>query len=133
MLTGEDLEFDFKRLCNLAWTFAADSHWTPRITANAPNIVACVCLMMAVDLVKPMYAEHKSILKRAFGKLIDKKWNLIFCDDLSDGKYKRLRNLVVKDYQEYDRLMRHHFHTLVIDPQMSERKRKQYPSSSWRL
>lgn len=109
----------FGRLCNLAWTFLNDFHWSPSVMGHLPDHIACSCLMMASQIsTKELEkcSEEEEPEKVQFYKLIDKRWNLIFCDDLPNEKLSRTIYTIIKNYAEYERIFRKEFTTDVIDP-----------------
>ena len=106
----------FKLISNLAWIILCDLHWTPAVTLWNPNHLACVSLIMAIEIVRPDLEKSSSRAKAELLILLNRKWNLILCDDLSDTRLVRAFGLIADQIFEYERLMQHEFSTYVIDP-----------------
>jgi len=117
LLVDPSSEIPFWKISSIAWTYLTDFHWSPCVTQHYANHLACACLMMATEtcrpeLDNPKYAE--------FWKLINKKWNLIFCDDLSQKRLEQTMITVAQQYDEYERILQHEFNTYVIDPKRTD-------------
>lgn len=99
------------RIANTAWSILCDVYWSSTVTQRYSNDWACICLMMAIEV----WRERLQKFPR-FWKLINRKWNLIFCDDLTNERLERDIFLIADLYQEFDRLIQQEFNTYVIDP-----------------
>lgn len=113
LVDTEDLKY-LTKLANTAWSILSDLYWSPSVTQRYSDQWACICLMMAItiwrkDLEKDVHAAR-------FLKLIDKRWNLIFCDNLSDEHLERDTYLIMEQYLEFERALQQELNTYVIDP-----------------
>lgn len=106
----------FPIICKLSWSFLSDFHWSPHVTQHYSNHLACACLQMAIETCKEALTQSRQEEKRKLWTLVNKKWNLIFCDDLDQRKLNRLILVIIKDYNEYERVFQHELNTYVIDP-----------------
>lgn len=104
------------KISNLAWVFLNDYHWTPCVTQIYSNHLACACLMMAIEIYRPKLAESRNNDRKELWKLLNKKWNLILCDDFNSRIASKAMIRIVEQYQEYDRVQQHELNLFVIDP-----------------
>lgn len=110
---------DYNLICNIAWSYLSDFHWVAHVTQHYSNHLACACLKMAIETCKPDLMDSTNSNKLKLWSILNKKWNLILCDDFSQEKLDRLIGVIVGDYLEYERVMQHEFSTYVIDPKSS--------------
>lgn len=103
----------FKKMANIAWTLLNDCHWTTGVIQNNQSHLACCCLIMAIEILEPALNCSKED-KEPFWKFIDKKWNLILCDDFDDIRLGRMKSDVINYYKEFDRAIQNQFKTYVI-------------------
>lgn len=106
----------FNRLCNIAWTFLNDFHWSPTVMCHSPDHIACACLMMAIELCTKDLDKSEEAGREPFQKFIKKQWNLIFCDDLTNEKLSRTIQTIVKNYAVFELIFRKEFTKDVIEP-----------------
>lgn len=106
----------FMGITNLAWTFLSDFHWSPCVTGISADHLACSTLMMAIEVYRPQFEKSKRNEKKQFWSLINKNWNLILCEDLSEELKQRAIDTIIEQYVEYERVMQHELSTYVIDP-----------------
>lgn len=106
----------FEKISNLAWIFLNDFYWSPCVTQHSANHLACACFMMAIQTFRKELENNKNPHKVILWNLLDKKWNLIFCDDLEKTKLDHIIATIVQQYKEYERIFQHEFSTYVIDP-----------------
>lgn len=116
LLIKPDVMDQFDRISNLAWTFLSDYHWSPCVTQIYSNHLACACLIMAIETLRPELNTNRHPDKKELWKLLDKRWNLILCDDFPSKLLNRAIVSIVGQYDEYHRLLQHEFSTYVIDP-----------------
>lgn len=116
MLVNPGGEEYFEKISNLAWTLLCDYHWTPCVTQVYSNHLACTCLIMAIEVYRPKLEKSRLLERSELWCLLNKRWNLIFCDDFSNKLLSRAINLIVEQYDEFDRVLQHEFSTFVIDP-----------------
>lgn len=110
----------FKKVSSISWAILTDLYWSPFVTQHYGNHLACTCLMMAIEIFRKEL-ELKKLDQSEPWQLISKKWNLIFCDDLSDLQLDRLMTVILRQYAEYERVLEHEFSTYVIDPSNKNR------------
>lgn len=110
LLIKPENQADFNKICDVAWTLLADFYWSPSVTQYHTDHIACASLLMAIKICL------KTIKDQSFRNLLDKKWNLIFCDDLNNVHAQATSIAIVRQYQEYERVVSHEFNTYVIDP-----------------
>lgn len=112
----------FNKLCNIAWTFLNDFHWSPAVLCHRTDHIACACLMMAAEFclreLQPAAGDDQEepAEKEQYRKLLGKKWNLILCDDLSNEKCTRTISIIMKHYAEYEQIFRKEFTKDVMEP-----------------
>lgn len=107
----------FNRLCNIAWIFLNDFYWSPTVMCHLPDHVACACLMMSIEVFTRDTTDKSGGPEREeFTNFIRKKWNLIFCDDLTVEKLNRTIHTIMRNYGEYEMIFRKEFTKDVIDP-----------------
>lgn len=106
----------FKKLSNIAWIILNDYHWHSSVTQHYSHHLACASLMMAIESCRKELDSTMSA-KAILWDLVNKKWNLIFCDDFNNQKLEQTILTIVKQYSEYSRLLELEFCTYVIDPQ----------------
>lgn len=93
-------EQDFQLVCNLSWIFLSDLHWSPYVITEYGNHLACSCLMTAIEALR-----QKLRKKQALWKLLNKQWNLIFCDDLDNKRSTIIISKIVEQYDKYNRAL----------------------------
>lgn len=118
LLVHPESEVYFRQLANVAWIILSDYHWSSTVTRHYSHHLACASLMMAIETCRKDLDSTMSA-KAILWDLVNKKWNLIFCDDFNNTKLEQTIHTIVGQYSEYDRLMKHEFSTYVIDPQGS--------------
>lgn len=116
LVDKEDLKY-LRRVANTAWSILCDLYWSPTVTQRYSDHWACVCLMMGIETWRKVFQDDPNAAR--FLQLIDKKWNLIFCDNLSNEHLERDIYLVLEQYQEFERALQQEFNTFVIDPRCS--------------
>lgn len=116
LLTSPEMNDCMERVSNLAWIFLCDYHWTPSVTQIYANHLACTCLMIAIEVYRPKLETSKQPERVALWKILNKRWNLILCDDFSTRHLARAIHSIVQQYKEYQRVVQHEFSTYVIDP-----------------
>lgn len=116
LLIDNDLAPHFSKLCTISWTILCDQYWSSRVTQYHVNHMACAALMLAISMCRAEYENSRINVKSRFWRLINKKWNLIFCNDLTQNQLNVLMQAIVSTYDEYDRILQHEFNTYVIDP-----------------
>lgn len=99
--TSED---DFKLVSNLAWIILSDLFWSPFVVKVYRDHLACACLMMAIAACR-YKLDVRDKQKQALWKLLNKKWNLIFCDDLNTTRLRNIVHKTIEQFDEYDRLL----------------------------
>lgn len=113
----ESLKY-FKKLCNIAWIILSDFHWSLKVTQHYSHHLACASLMMAIEAYSKELNSTMSA-KAMLWELVNKKWNLIFCDDFSNRRLEITITTIMQQYSEYERLLQHEISTYVIDPHNS--------------
>lgn len=116
LLIGVEMMECFEKISNVAWTFLCDYHWTPSVAQIYANHLACTCLMMAIEVYRPELEKSKQIERRHLWQILNKRWNLILCDDFPTRHLSRAILNIVNQYGEYQRVLQHEFSTYVIDP-----------------
>lgn len=116
LLIHPESELYFRKIANVAWIILSDYHWSSSVTRHYSHHLACASLMMAIETCRKELDSTMSA-KAVLWDLVNKKWNLIFCDDFNNQKLEQTIYTIVNQYSEYDRLMKHEFSTYVIDPQ----------------
>lgn len=106
----------FEKISNVAWTFLCDYHWRANVTQIYPNHLACACLMMAIETFRVELEKSKVATRYELWCQLNKKWNLILCDDFPNIQRDRAFDSIVLNYNEYDRLMQHELAKTVLDP-----------------
>lgn len=115
LVTHEAME-EFTTICNRAWTILSDFHWSPCVTSIYANHLACTSFMIAIEKSRDNLAHSRVKARKDLWTLLDKKWNLIFCDDFSNEHLNRAIRSIKDQYEEYERVIQHELNTYVIDP-----------------
>lgn len=104
----------FQQISNLAWIFLTDFFWGSRVLQVYANHIACACLMLAIEVFRSELQNSED-----YGKLwilLDRKWNLIFCDDLNNLTLKQTVLAILRQYVDYERGFELEFSTYLIEP-----------------
>lgn len=100
----------FKKIANLSLVLLSDIYWSPSVLQFYASHIACACLMVAIESHRKDF-ELDDLSRRLF----DRKWHLIFCDDLSDVHLKRIiLQGVVRQYETYERIFEKEFNTASV-------------------
>lgn len=102
-------ENSFFKVCNIAWIIMSDIHWSPFIVVNRLPHLACACLTMAIEICRDDLELDDEPVKMRLWQLLNKKWNLIFCDDLSSRQLNILIESIVSQYGTHQALMDREF------------------------
>lgn len=113
LVEPEDISY-LTRIANTAWSILCDVYWSSSVTQRYSDHWACICLMMAIEVWRERFEKDERASR--FWALINKKWNLIFCDNLSNEHLERDIYLIADLYQEFERVFQQEFNTYVIDP-----------------
>ena len=106
----------FEKISNVAWVILSDYHWSQSATQVYADNLACVCLMMAIETFRDQLENSKFESRRKLWRQLDRKWNLILCDDFTNLFRDRLIDSIVSSYDEHERLLRHELSLFEMDP-----------------
>lgn len=116
LLIEPEMKEYFEKISNLAWIMLSDYYWSPSVTQIYANHLACACLIMAIEIYRPKLETSRQPERKNLWHILDKRWNLILCDDFPTRHLNRAVINIVVQYNEYKRVMQHELNTYVIDP-----------------
>lgn len=106
----------FCKLANVAWTLLSDVHYSPFVIHHRSPHLACACLTMAIQCCREFLNVVDEPPKKRLWQLLDKKWNLILCNDLTNKQLDIIIESIVRQYNEYNRMFERE---LVLSSSMS--------------
>lgn len=105
LLIEPSQENSFYRLANIAWVLLNDLYWTGMVLMHQSRKLACASLMMAIRICRKDLELTDEPNKMKLWRYVDKRWNLIFCDDFTNKQLNALLMSIVERYKDYDRLL----------------------------
>lgn len=112
-LTEDAQESFFTKIANVAWTILSDLHWSPFVIYEKSSHIACACLMMAIEISKEDLDRDDHPSKKRLWQLMDKRWNLILCDDLPNNRLNIMIEKIVRQYSEFDNILQREIHVTI--------------------
>lgn len=97
-------EKDFRLVCNLAWMILSDLSWSSFVIKVTRDHLACACLMMAIEACR-YKLDVRNREKQNLWRLLNKKWHLIFCEDLNTKRLKAIVHKLIEQFDEYERIL----------------------------
>lgn len=106
-----------ERISNLAWILLTDFFWSSKVLQIYANHIACATLMVSIEAFRlELQANPAEEQAARLWFLLNRKWNLIFCDDLNDVALKRIVQAIYRQYTDYNRGFELEFNTYLIEP-----------------
>lgn len=98
-------EHMFAKISNIAWILLSDIYWSPIVLHYPTRKLACASLMMAIRLSRNDLNKQDEPNRIKLWEYLNKKWNLIFCDDFKSKQLEILINDMVKSFLQFNRLL----------------------------
>lgn len=105
LLIESNQENSFYKLANIAWILLNDVYWSSMVLLCQSRKLACASLMLAIRICRKDLEQSGEPNKMKLWQYIDKKWNLIFCDDFTNKQCDVLIINMVERFKEFDKLL----------------------------
>lgn len=106
-------------IANIAWTFLTDCHLSPLVVIKQPDHLAVASFMMAVEVVKDEF-EQRPLRYGKMWVILNRRWNLIFCDNLTNKQLIFLIRDIAKVYERFEIALMKELQIFTSDPRAEE-------------